>query len=97
MTKGGHLHVQQASSQSQLHSMANSYGTIRTGSTANPAARASGYRAEGYSGTMYVAPTTNMHYAENRLLSNSMCHNVHHESNATSSPGYVYVIKGKKF
>jgi hypothetical protein len=34
----------------------------------NTNARANQYEAQGYSGVMYVAPTTNMYYAENRLL-----------------------------
>ncbi len=53
-------------------------GAVRNGATGNPNQRASAYKNSGYSGTMYIAKTSNMNASENRLLNHhSGRHNVH--------------------
>ena len=66
--------------------------SIRAGSTTDPISRATQYEYEGYSGTMYFAKTSNMEFAENKLLQYKMRYNIHLESNAPNDHGYVYVI-----
>jgi hypothetical protein len=84
-------------SQAELNEIAQEKGSIRVGSTKDPIRRAGEYEREGYSGTMYVAKTTNMKYAANKLLKLNPRHNVYSSSNADEDDGYVYVLKGKKF
>ena len=54
------------------------------------------YKYKGYTGTLYLAKTTNMKVAENRLLNYcKKCDlNIQKRSNAQPKPGYVYVIEG---
>lgn len=83
--------------QSNLVRHAAKRGSVRVGSTCNVSGRKSQYKSNGYKGKMYVAKTTNMKKAENKLLAkHSGRHNVHQKSNAAAKPGYVYVIKGRK-
>ena len=55
------------------------------------------YEREGYSGVMYFFRTKNMMRAEDELLEYPGTHNVHEWSGAQPKPGYVYVIKGRKY
>ena len=81
-----------------LHTVADQRGAIRAGSTIDPRQRARQYAREGYSGTLYYANTENMMRAENTLFENhTFRHNVQLRSNSPQDPGYVYVIKGKRF
>jgi hypothetical protein len=83
--------------QEELREIANDKFSVRVGATVNPENRSNLYKHEGYAGTMYIAPTTNMMKAEDKLLeAGHGVHNVHQVSNAQEAPGYVYVIKGKK-
>lgn len=83
--------------QEDLQKIANARGSVRVGSTSNPAARASSYDSGKYSGNMFVAKTKNMMQSEDRLLKNSDArHNVHRVSNAQKTEGYIYVINGQK-
>lgn len=83
--------------QADLHQIAQLPGAIRAGSTANVDQRAEAYGREGYSGTMFVAPTKNMQQAEDALLqSHNFRHNVQSASNAQQAAGHVYVIKGRR-
>lgn len=84
-------------SQAELNEIAQENNSIRVGSTIDPCVRANQYEREGYSGTMYVAKTTNMQYAENKLLEHDTRHNVHSLSNASNDDGFVYVINGRKY
>ena len=87
-------------SQADLNRIAQQNNSIRVGSTKNPRtanSRANQYEREGYSGTMYMAKTTNRQYAEDRLLDYDTRHNVQKLSNSKTEDGYVYVINGKRF
>lgn len=93
-----HLQVSGPVSINHLHTVAQQRGAIRAGSTIDPKQRARQYAQEGYSGTLYYASTENMMKAENTLFEkHTFRHNVHSRSNSPQDPGYVYVIKGKKF
>ena len=82
----------------RLHALSEERGAIRAGSTVDPRQRSYGYKAEGYSGTMYYAWTDNMREAENDLLqSHAYLHNIHSRSNSAPKEGYVYVIKGRRY
>ena len=83
--------------QAELNDIAQQNNSIRVGGTTNPDTRANQYERQGYSGIMYAAKTTNMQYAENRLLDHDTRHNVHSNSNVGNDSGYVYVINGKRF
>ena len=83
--------------QEKLKEIADGKFIARVGSTTNPENRANNYQHEGYAGVMYVAPTTNMMKAEDKLLGSGYgVHNVHEMSNAQETNGYIYAIKGKK-
>lgn len=85
-------------SQKELKDIAEGYGVIRAGATNDIKRRIGQYERDGYSGEVYFAKTTNMKYAENSLLHNYYFrHNVHQSSNVSDEPGYVYVIKGKRY
>ena len=93
----GNLEVVEAT-QAQLKEISEETHSIRAGSTIDPQQRAGEYERDGYSGTMYTARTENMNRAETQLLQNyDYTHNVHLSSNSPAEPGYVYVIKGKRF
>lgn len=82
----------------ELEDIAREKFSIRVGSTKDIKGRASSYRTQGYSGTMFWTETKNMCYAENKLLKlGSYKHNKQKTSNNTTEPGQVYVIQGKKF
>ena len=88
----------------QLEKIIVTESVIRVGATKRPIQeRAQEYERDGFSGIMFYADTTNMKYAENRLLElakrheNTARHNEHHYSNVGEENGYVYVIQGKKF
>ena len=88
--------------QKELHEIVGERGAIRVGATVDPDRRANGYESDGYAGTMYVAKTENMMKAEDRLLKEARKtgggrHNVQDLSNAAEDPGYVYVIKGRRY
>ena len=73
-------------------------GFIRAGSTEDPCRRKSQYEEEGYGGTMFCVRTDNMRRAEDQLLqSRDFRYNVHKRSNADETPGYIYVIQGRKY
>ena len=73
-------------------------GFIRADSTKDPDRQRSRHEDEGFGGTMFCARTENMRKAENRLLAaRGFCHNPHTQRKAAEEPGYIYVIKGKKF
>ncbi len=84
--------------QATLNKQVQSSSVVRVGYTNNPARRASEYARSGITGTMYVAPTTNGRYAENRLLGNQFAQggshrNVQSRSNISNGAnGYVYTI-----
>ena len=83
-----------------LIDMRNEYGVIYAGSTKVPKERASQHERNGYSGTMYYAKTQNMRHAEKRLLDSKKGgyrYNDHQTSHQEEEPGYVYLIKGKKY
>ena len=82
--------------QKNLHRHAAKPGSVYVGSTVNPQQRAQQHTSSGFSGQMYFAKTSNMKQAENKLLGNGPRHNSHTSSNAAASPGYVYVINGRK-
>ena len=83
--------------QNKLAEIAKKDYSIRVGSTTNPKNRAKQYEREGYSGTIYYAKTSTMKKSENELLKNDPRHNDHKRSNVGENPGYVYVVKGKKY
>ena len=73
-------------------------GFVRAGSTEDPRRRKNQYEDQGYGGTMFYARTENMMKAEDRLLaSRGFCHNAQRQSNAYEGPGYIYVIKGRRY
>ncbi len=83
--------------QSKLQEIADERSAIRAGSTGDPDKRARDYAQEGYAGTLYYAPTENMMKSEDKILrGRNFRHNEQELSNASESPGNVYVIKGKK-
>ena len=89
-------------SQGHLSEIATQRGSIRVGATSDPGTRARVYANEGYAGIMFVAKTSNMRKAENRLLkaafeSGSGRHNQQTRSNAVAEPGFVYVISGRRY
>ena len=87
------MNLSEVKSQKELHAIA-STGS-RTGITVDPHRRAGEYRREGWSTdcTMYYCKTSNMRYAENKLLSLCACPaNKQRKSNASEDPGYVYLI-----
>jgi hypothetical protein len=93
----GNIKVVQLKTQKELHDIAGEWGSIRGGGTQSPEERARGYERQGYSGTMFVAPTTNLMLAEDKLLQNNdFRHNQHQQSNLGEEEGYIYVIQGKK-
>ena len=80
--------------------MCNEYGVIYAGSTEDPEERARKHQRKGFSGTLYYVETQNMRQAENRLFDakeGSYRYNNHQASNHGEEPGYVYLIKGKKY
>mmetsp|Transcript_14151 Transcript_14151/g.22089 ORF Transcript_14151/g.22089 Transcript_14151/m.22089 type:complete len:113 (-) Transcript_14151:192-530(-) len=80
-----------------LSSHASKRSAVRVGATKSPPTRSGQYANSGYHGTMYVAKTSNMKAAENKLLANhSGRHNVQKTSNAAATSGYVYTIVGQK-
>ena len=90
--------------QTDLHRMIeNETHVIRVGATdRDPKDRKGEYERQGYSGTMYVAPTQNMQKAENTLLQKAIENdagkwNVQQRSNIGDYEGYVYIIQGKRF
>ena len=82
-----------------LNEIAQTKGAIRFGSTNNPRRRAYEYERESYSGAMFCSPVCNMKLAENYLLryGHRGRHNVYRRSGARQKPGFVYVIKGRKY
>ncbi|MHA1335976.1 MAG: hypothetical protein ACTSPW_09510 [Promethearchaeota archaeon] len=67
---------------------------LRAGSTSDIKDRWKNYK-EKYRGIMYYTRVDNMEEYENRLLKNyEFPDNYQRESNASSEPGYVYIIKG---
>lgn len=97
MSKKGNLTIQHTT-QMDLHNLAAEHGSIRVGVTTDLDARIRSYENKGYSGTFYVAPTQNMMQAENRLLSGyDFRHNQQNQSNASDKPGWVYLIRGRKY
>ena len=83
-----------------LIDMCNEYGVIYVGSTEDPEERADQHERNGFSGTMYYAETQNMKQAENKLFDakkGSYRYSDHQASNQEEEPGYVYLIKGKKY
>ncbi|CAF0744275.1 unnamed protein product [Brachionus calyciflorus] len=82
--------------QKELNEIVQEKNSIRVGSTGNPQQRAQQLEAEGYAGTMYVAKTTNMQLAENKLLEYQPRHNERLKSNAPNDEGFVFLIKGRK-
>ena len=98
--RGGNLRLESVSTQAELHRLAREQGAIYVGATDDPHRRRTEHAEEGYSGTMYVTRTKNMKLAENKLLQTPHRHNVQKQSNvakAEEAPGYVYVIKGRKY
>ena len=93
---GGNLKVV-VTTQAEIKSHEEDYGYVRVGSTVNPEQRAGQYEAEGYSGTMYAAPTQNMMQAEDKLLEAEPRHNEQKLSNGDEAPGFVYAIVGRKY
>lgn len=84
--------------QVDLYEIADQNFSIRCGATIDPSARAKQYERYGYSGTMYYSETQNMKKAENKLLENyTFLHNIYERSGVDSEPGYIYIIKGKRF
>ncbi len=83
--------------QSDLNEIVEQNNSIRVGSTKDPNSRAKQYERDGYSGTMYVAKTSNMQQAENKLLDHNTRHNDHKTSNQSDDAGYVYVINGRRY
>ena len=80
--------------------MCDDKGVIYAGSTKDPEERADQHERNGFSGTMYYAKTQNMRLAENRLLKSrkgDYRYNDHETSNQDEKPGYVYLIKGRKY
>jgi hypothetical protein len=68
---------------------------VKVGSTNDPERRWYEYPQQFRRMTMFVAETTNMYYAENRLLDNlrrGTHKNIHLTSNAQKVPGCVYVF-----
>eukprot|EP01084_Bolivina_argentea_P087669 158336_1 len=91
------LRVKSTKNITNLHRHASKKGSVRVGATINPSQRANAYQRSGYRGNMYVTKTTNMNYAENKLLkSHSGRHNVQKSSNVAAKSGYVYAIVGQK-
>ena len=92
------LKQENVSTQAELHLLAREQGAIYVGATDDPHRRRTEHAEEGYSGTMYVTRTENMKLAEDKLLEmGPYRHNVQKQSNAEEAPGYVYVIKGRKY
>ena len=83
--------------QAELNEIVQENNSIRVGSTIDPERRANEYERDGYSGIMYIAKTTNMQYAEDKLLEYKPLHCIQSTSNAANEPGYVYVINGRKY
>ena len=87
----------------QLEKIIVTESVIRVGATKRPIQeRAQEYERDGFSGIMFYADTTNMKYAENRLLKlakekGAAIHNEHKKSNVGEEEGFVYIIQGKKF
>ena len=82
----------------RLNTLSQERGAIRAGATVDPRQRSYGYQAEGYSGTLFYAEVSDMQREENRLLERRQyLHNVQSRSNAQAKPGYVYVIKGRRY
>ena len=52
----------------ELVEIAQEKGTIRVGATRDLDNRIKHYEGEGYSGELFYAKTTNMYFAENKLL-----------------------------
>ncbi len=87
----------QVATQEQLLQIAQESHVIYAGATINPWRRADDHSSDGFTGTMFFAETRNMMQAEDRLLRvRNYRHNTHQQSNADPSPGYIYVIKGRK-
>lgn len=85
-------------SQTELHKKAKEKGSIRCGATIDVDRRKGEHETDGYSGTMNYATTQNMMMAENELLAiKKWLHNDQERSNISQEPGYVYVIKGRKY
>ena len=96
--RGGNIRDHKNVSFSELQKVAAGKSVARVGATENPQQRADQYAREGYSGQMYQFRTQNMHRAEDRLLQQAAgTHNVQARSNAPDKPGYVYVVKGRKY
>ena len=85
------LGLVEVATQKELHAKL-SQGS-RTGSTIDPKRRAGEYRREGWTGTMYYCKTSNMRFAEDKLLKACNCPaNKQRKSNVSEDPGYVYLI-----
>ena len=97
MSRNGKIREIIEVSQAELNEIAQQYNSIRVGATKDLDVRANQYEREGYSGIMYIAKTTNMQYAEDKLLEHDTRHNIHKTSNVDNGSGYVYVINGKKY
>ena len=72
-------------------------GAIYVGSTDDVNGRADDHEDDGYSGIMYYSRTKNKMRDEDKLLEHPGIHNVQLWSGAQPKPGYVYVIKGRKY
>ena len=84
--------------QQVLFQRAQESGAVRGGATISPKATKTRYEGQGYGGTLFVATTLNMKAAEDRLLAiRDFRHNVQKLSNVQEEPGFIYVIKGRKF
>ena len=95
--KRGNIHHIQEVDSLQLDAIAQERGVIRFGSTIDPRRRAYQYERQSYSGVMFYTFVYNMKRAEDYLLQYGGRHNVHRKSGARQRPGYVYLIKGRKY
>ena len=81
----------------ELKEIGQKRGASYVGSTVNLDGRADQHERDGYSGVMFYFRTKNMMRAEDELLEYPGVHNVYEWSGAQAKPGYVYVIKGRKY
>lgn len=82
----------------KLYTIAQEQGAIKYGAVVNLHYQNAYLKVEGYRGTMYYAKTANMKIAENHICEISADRlNIHHRPSIRAEPGYVYVIKGRRY
>ena len=82
-----------------IHDLCLQAGSIYIGSTCKEdlQARIKAFEESGFQGDFYYAETQNMRQAEDELLKEKPRWNTQTQSIRKEKPGYVYLIKGRRF